>query len=86
MMRVRYLHNEYLWRCVVRDFAIFIFTSVIFARLIFSEFVLCLRSVFSEVDEIYKICSVIGSPSYQTWSEGMKLASSLSFQFPQVYT
>ncbi|XP_024363189.1 cyclin-dependent kinase F-4 isoform X2 [Physcomitrium patens] len=46
-----------------------------------------LRPLFpgaSEVDEIYKICSVIGSPSYQTWSEGMKLASSLSFQFPQL--
>ena len=38
----------------------------------------------SEADEIYRICSVIGSPSHQSWSDGMKLAASLNFQFPQV--
>jgi protein kinase len=46
-----------------------------------------LRPLFpgaSEVDEIYRICAVIGSPSYHTWSDGMKLAASLNFQFPQL--
>jgi protein kinase len=46
-----------------------------------------LRPLFpgaSEVDEIYRICAVIGSPSHQTWSDGMKLAASLNFQFPQL--
>lgn len=40
----------------------------------------------SEVDEIYRICAVIGSPNQQTWSDGLKLAGSLNFQFPQVHT
>lgn len=40
----------------------------------------------SEADEIYKICTVIGTPSHQTWSEGMKLAASMNFRFPQVVT
>lgn len=46
-----------------------------------------LRPLFpgsSEADEIYRICSVIGSPSHQSWSDGMKLAASLNFQFPQL--
>ncbi|XP_024401596.1 cyclin-dependent kinase F-4 isoform X1 [Physcomitrium patens] len=46
-----------------------------------------LRPLFpgaSEVDEIYRICAVIGSPSHYTWSDGMKLAASLNFQFPQL--
>lgn len=46
-----------------------------------------LRPLFpgaSEVDEIYRICAVIGSPNQQTWSDGLKLAGSLNFQFPQL--
>lgn len=45
-----------------------------------------LRPLFpgsSEADEIYKICSVMGSPNAKTWPEGMKLASQMSFRFPQ---
>ncbi|KAL0329871.1 UNVERIFIED_CONTAM: Cyclin-dependent kinase F-4 [Sesamum radiatum] len=38
----------------------------------------------SEADEIYKICSVIGSPTKSEWSEGLKLASAINYQFPQV--
>ncbi len=38
----------------------------------------------SETDEIFKICSVLGPPSHTTWPEGMKLASSMNFKFPQV--
>lgn len=34
-----------------------------------------LRPLFpgsSEADEIYKICSVLGSPTMRTWPEGIK--------------
>ncbi|MCO5602291.1 hypothetical protein L7F22_056420 [Adiantum nelumboides] len=37
----------------------------------------------SETDEIYKICSVIGTPNIETWPEGLRLASSLHFSFPE---
>lgn len=46
-----------------------------------------LRPLFpglSEADEIHKICSVIGSPTKLEWSEGLELASTINFQFPQV--
>lgn len=38
----------------------------------------------SEVDEIYKICSVIGSPNQNSWAEGLKLAENMNYEFPQV--
>lgn len=38
----------------------------------------------SEVDQIYKICSIIGSPNHQTWPEGLRLAASMNYQFPQL--
>lgn len=37
----------------------------------------------SEADEIYKICSVLGTPSMHTWPDGIKLASQMNFRFPQ---
>ncbi|XP_071917921.1 cyclin-dependent kinase F-4-like isoform X2 [Coffea arabica] len=46
-----------------------------------------LRPLFpgsSEADEIYKICSVIGTPTENDWSEGLELASVINYQFPQV--
>jgi hypothetical protein len=45
-----------------------------------------LRPLFpgsTEADEIYKICSVLGSPNMRTWSEGVRLATQMSFRFPQ---
>jgi male germ cell-associated kinase len=48
---------------------------------------LTLRPLFpgsSEADEIYKICSVIGSPTESIWAEGLELASVINYQFPQV--
>lgn len=48
---------------------------------------LTLRPLFpgsSEADEIYKICSVIGSPDRNSWAEGLKLADGLKYQFPQL--
>jgi hypothetical protein len=38
----------------------------------------------SEADEIYKICSVIGSPTAESWADGLKLARDINYQFPQV--
>ncbi|GMY29597.1 cyclin-dependent kinase F-4 [Fagus crenata] len=45
-----------------------------------------LRPLFpgiSEVDEIYKICSVIGSPTKDSWADGLSLAKDINYQFPQ---
>jgi hypothetical protein len=38
--------------------------------------------LISEADEMYKICSVIGTPDRETWPDGLRLAESLNFQFP----
>lgn len=38
----------------------------------------------SEFDQIYKICSVLGTPSSTTWPEGYRLASQIGFSFPQM--
>lgn len=37
-----------------------------------------------EADEVYKICSVLGTPSLADWGEGLELASAINYQFPQV--
>lgn len=45
-----------------------------------------LRPLFpgsSEADQIYKICSVLGSPTNSSWQEGIKLAAKMNFRFPQ---
>ncbi|CAL9204939.1 unnamed protein product, partial [Musa hybrid cultivar] len=45
-----------------------------------------LRPLFpgsSEVDEIHKICSVLGSPNEDSWAEGLQLADFMKHQFPQ---
>ncbi|XP_039029942.1 cyclin-dependent kinase F-4-like isoform X2 [Hibiscus syriacus] len=45
-----------------------------------------LRPLFpgtSEADEIYKICSVIGTPTKESWPDGLDLASAINYQFPQ---
>eukprot|EP00954_Amorphochlora_amoebiformis_P015544 1218984-Amorphochlora_amoeboformis.AAC.1 len=36
----------------------------------------------SEPDQIYKICSVLGSPSKISWLQGMRLAQAMKFKFP----
>jgi len=36
----------------------------------------------NEPDQIYKICSVLGTPTTQTWDEGIKLASAMQLKFP----
>ncbi|XP_060211394.1 cyclin-dependent kinase F-4-like [Lycium barbarum] len=46
-----------------------------------------LRPLFpgsSEADEIYKICSVIGSPTKRDWALGLELATAINYQFPQI--
>eukprot|EP00960_Hanusia_phi_P039335 753858-Hanusia_phi.AAC.2 len=45
-----------------------------------------LRPLFpgsSETDTINKICSVLGTPSKDTYADGLKLAASMRFKFPQ---
>jgi len=45
-----------------------------------------LRPLFpgtSESDEIYKITSVLGTPSTNTWKQGLALAQQMNFKFPQ---
>lgn len=58
----------------------------IFAIGVIAAELFTLRPLFpgsSEQDEIYKICSVNGTPNAQTWPEGMKLAGQMGFRFPQ---
>ncbi|XP_053324099.1 serine/threonine-protein kinase MAK isoform X2 [Spea bombifrons] len=45
-----------------------------------------LRPLFpgtSEVDEIFKICQVLGTPKKNDWPDGYQLATSMNFRFPQ---
>ncbi|KAJ4724338.1 Kinase-like protein [Melia azedarach] len=45
-----------------------------------------LRPLFPGLNEVqvYTICSVIGSPTMDTWAEGLHLARALNYQFPQL--
>merc|ERR1711998_451141 len=46
-----------------------------------------LRPLFpgsSEADQMFKICTLMGTPSAQSWPEGLKLAQRMNFKFPQV--
>ncbi|XP_045495431.1 serine/threonine-protein kinase MAK isoform X1 [Colias croceus] len=36
----------------------------------------------SEIDQLYKICSILGTPSREEWPEGYGLAEVLRFRFP----
>ena len=37
----------------------------------------------SEADQLYKVCSILGTPTQSSWSEGFRLASQMAFTFPQ---
>merc|ERR1719409_1368520 len=44
-----------------------------------------LRPLFpgsSESDQLYRICSVLGTPNQSQWPEGVKLATQLGFKWP----
>lgn len=44
-----------------------------------------LRPLFpgsSESDQLYKVCSVLGTPAQTQWPEGLKLASQIGFRWP----
>lgn len=46
-----------------------------------------LRPMFpgrSEIDQIFKICQVLGTPSTDDWVEGKRLASLIQFNFPNI--
>ena len=36
----------------------------------------------SEIDQVHKICKVLGSPTYFSWAGGIKLAQAIGFSFP----
>jgi protein kinase len=45
-----------------------------------------LRPLFpgtSEPDEIFKICSVLGTPTSQSWEDGLRLAKRMGFKYPK---
>ncbi|KAG5506992.1 hypothetical protein JKF63_05738 [Porcisia hertigi] len=53
---------------------------------IFAELYLC-RPLFpgtSESDQLFKICSVLGSPAPNEWDEGYQLARRMNIRFPTV--
>ena len=37
----------------------------------------------SEVDQLYKICAVLGTPNQSEWPDGYRLASLINFNFPK---
>lgn len=44
-----------------------------------------LRPLFpgaSESDQLYKICTVLGTPKQEQWSEGLKLAAKIGYRWP----
>lgn len=46
-----------------------------------------LRPMFpgrSEIDQIFKICQVLGAPNVSIWPEGQRLASLIQFNFPSI--
>ncbi|XP_052095557.1 serine/threonine-protein kinase dyf-5-like [Mytilus californianus] len=48
-----------------------------------------LRPLFpgtSEIDQIFKICSILGTPQKDEWEEGYKLAAAMNFRWPQCVT
>ncbi|KAL4236918.1 hypothetical protein ACF0H5_005304 [Mactra antiquata] len=45
-----------------------------------------LRPLFpgsSEIDEIFKLCTVLGTPKQEDWDEGFRLATAMNFRWPQ---
>ncbi|KAG8198927.1 hypothetical protein JTE90_015135 [Oedothorax gibbosus] len=37
----------------------------------------------SEIDQIFRICSILGTPDQREWAEGFRLATEMKFNFPQ---
>lgn len=42
-----------------------------------------LLSPCPQADQIYKLCSVLGTPTRQNWPEGLQHAAAMHFRFPQ---
>ena len=38
----------------------------------------------SEIDQIYKICEIIGTPTPSDWADGFQLAAKLNYKFPNL--
>lgn len=39
----------------------------------------------TQADELYKICSVMGTPTSESWPEGLQLAAAMNFRFPSLH-
>ncbi|GBM59409.1 Serine/threonine-protein kinase ICK [Araneus ventricosus] len=37
----------------------------------------------TEIDQIFRICSILGTPDQRDWPEGYRLAAEMNFKFPQ---
>jgi len=37
----------------------------------------------SDTDQLYKVCSILGTPTQNSWPEGHRLATQMGFNFPQ---
>jgi len=40
----------------------------------------------TEMEQMFKICSILGNPTQTTWNEGLRLAAQIGFSFPQLPT
>jgi serine/threonine protein kinase len=49
---------------------------------VFSNFVKSFFAGNSEIDQLYKIASIMGTPGRNDWPDGSTLANSMSFRFP----
>ena len=36
------------------------------------------------MDQIFKICSILGSPTHSSWSEGLSLANNMKIKMPVI--
>ncbi|MFS8020359.1 putative protein-serine/threonine kinase [Helianthus anomalus] len=47
-------------------------------------FISIVTAMLVEADEIHKICSVIGSPTKNSWAKGIELTSGINYLFPEL--
>ncbi|KAJ1474553.1 kinase-like domain-containing protein [Baffinella frigidus] len=52
-----------------------------------TDYLMTLRPLFpgaSEADELYKIAAVLGTPTAESWKEGVKQAAAIGYRFPRL--
>ena len=75
IQRLHYLINTFLFQNFETFFPFFFFLFIFPSPGGILAELYTLRPLFpgsSEADEIYKICSIMGSPTMRTWPEGIK--------------